>query len=136
MSKRHNVSIECSVFIKYFVKSLNALYKDELTKLDGKMCCFMQSSTQQLASVGETPISHDNLFFFYPELLSKMSLRDLTATLDPLISTFTGRLVILTFFLSRWALEELKIHPLFRHMHFYALALNDKFLDHKILHVM
>jgi hypothetical protein len=96
----------------------------------------MQSSTQQLASVGETSISHDLLFFFYPELLSKMSLKDLTATLNPLVSTFTGRLVILTFFLSRWALEELKIHPLFKYMHFYTLALNDKFLDHKILHVM
>ena len=100
------------------------------------MCCFMQSSSQQLASMGETPISRDPLFFFYPELLSRMSLRDLTSTLDPLISTFTERLVILTFFLSRWALEELKIHPLFKYMHFYTIALNDKFLDHKILHVM
>ena len=90
-----------------------------------------------LASNGEAPIGLDIAYFFYPELLSGMALRDLKASLDKMHeSGYTGRAIVLCFFCSRWALEELKNHQMFKSMHFYTLSLNDKFLEHKMLHVM
>jgi hypothetical protein len=52
----------------------------------------------------------DYVYLFYPEILSKMALRDIEGALDKLLE-FKGKIVIFSYFLSRWALEELKNHP-------------------------
>lgn len=111
----------CSVFVNYFSLSLKRLYKESYK--GGKEAIFIQRD--QLGE-GVTAL-------FYPELLSESALDIVRSAL----SGIDGQEVhIFSYFCSVWILQELKDHPLFKHLHFYTLSLNDKLREFPILQVM
>jgi hypothetical protein len=48
----------------------------------------------------------------------------------------TFKINVGVFFCSMWIFQELKSHPLFKNLHFYTLALNDKLREYPMLTVM
>lgn len=78
----------------------------------------------------------DVLCLFYPELLSTSALADIKHALDIAKSVGVSKVHVFSFFSSRWILQELKSHSLFRHTHFFVLSLNDKLREHALLRVM
>ncbi|CDW79076.1 uridine kinase [Stylonychia lemnae] len=118
--------VESKVQDKFFIQSPEYFYFQDALE-QGKNKEIAQQETE--------------IFLFYPELLQKHALKELTAALDSIQKLRKDdyqniKVNVGVYFCSIWILQELKSHPLFKQLHIYTLSLNDKLREYPMLTVM